>query len=333
MRLRQRLHLDGFTIALFATVVLASVLPMRGQAAQVLDLVTDAAIALLFFLHGAKLSRQAIVSGMTAWRLHLLILAATFVLFPVLGLAMQPLSSALLTPELALGMLFLCALPSTVQSSIAFTSMAGGNVPAAVCAASLSSLLGIFLTPLLVGLMTGAQGQIDNPLASIGAIVLQLLVPFVVGHLLRPWIGDWVDRHRPLIRWTDQGTILLVVYSAFGAAVLAGLWQDTPATALLALAVLSCVILAIVMPLLVWLARRCGFNRADRIAILFCGSKKSLASGVPIAKVLFASSALGAVMLPVMIFHQIQLVVCSMVAQRYARQASTHGASAVTSDR
>ncbi|OEZ00015.1 MULTISPECIES: bile acid:sodium symporter family protein [Stenotrophomonas] len=314
-----RLRPDNFTLALLGTVLLASFLPMHGPAAMVLDDVTDVAIAALFFLHGARLPRESIVAGLLHWRLHLTILACTFALFPLLGLAFKPLDGWLLTPELYIGVLFLCALPSTVQSSIAFTSLARGNVPAAVVSASLSSILGVFLTPLLLTVLAGAQGGMHNPGQAILSIMLQLLVPFVAGHLLRPWIARWVERQRALLRYTDQGTILLVVYSAFGEAVNEGLWSKTPVLSLLTVAVVAAVLLGIAMPIIAFLSKRLGFNREDRITILFCGSKKSLATGVPMAKVLFAGGSLGAIVLPIMIYHQIQLIVCAVIAQRFAR--------------
>jgi len=314
-----RLRPDNFTLALLGTVLLASFLPMHGPAAMVLDDVTDVAIAALFFLHGARLPRESIMAGLLHWRLHLTILACTFVLFPLFGLAFKPLDGWLLTPELYIGVLFLCALPSTVQSSIAFTSLARGNVPAAVVSASLSSILGVFLTPLLLALLAGTAGGMHNPGQAILSIMLQLLVPFVAGHLLRPWIARWVERQRALLRYTDQGTILLVVYSAFGEAVNEGLWSKTPLLSLLTVAVVAAVLLGIAMPTIAFLSRRLGFNREDRITILFCGSKKSLATGVPMAKILFAGGSLGAIVLPIMIYHQIQLIVCAMIAQRYAR--------------
>lgn len=314
-----RLRPDNFTLALLGTVLLASFLPMHGAAAMVLDDVTDVAIAALFFLHGARLPRESIMGGLLHWRLHLTILACTFVLFPLFGLAFKPLDGWLLTPELYIGVLFLCALPSTVQSSIAFTSLARGNVPAAVVSASLSSILGVFLTPLLLALVAGTAGGMHNPGQAILSIMLQLLVPFVAGHLLRPWIARWVERQRALLRYTDQGTILLVVYSAFGEAVNEGLWSKTPLLSLLTVAVVAAVLLGVAMPTIAFLSRRLGFNREDRITILFCGSKKSLATGVPMAKVLFAGGSLGAIVLPIMIYHQIQLIVCAVIAQRYAR--------------
>jgi sodium/bile acid cotransporter 7 len=321
--MRHRLVPDNFTLALLVTVALASLLPCRGEAAHIFDLITDAAIALLFFLHGAKLPRAAIVQGMTHWRLHLTVLASTFVLFPLLGLLLRPLEQLLLTPGLAMGVLFVCLLPSTVQSSIAFTSIAGGNVPAAVVSASMSNLIGIVLTPLLVGILLKSHGSVSwhGELD----IVLLLLLPFSLGHLARRWIGDFVDRHKPLLRFTDQGTILLVVYTAFSAAVVEGLWRDTPLSALLSTLAVCALLLALVMPIVTWAARRLGFSREDEITIVFCGSKKSMASGIPMAKILFAGQlgGLGALVLPLMIFHQLQLMVCAVVARRYVAQATT----------
>lgn len=320
----RRFRPDNFTLALLATVALASLLPSRGETARVFDAVTNAAIALLFFLHGAKLPRAAIMQGVTHWRLHLTVFAGTFILFPLLGLALQPVGRLLLTPELYLGVLFVCTLPSTVQSSIAFTSLAGGNVSAAVVSASMSNLFGIVLTPLLVGLLLASHGGGASWQAVLD-IVLLLLLPFAIGHFARPWIGHWVDRHKPLLRFTDQGTILLVVYTAFSAAVVDGLWHDTPLSALLTTAAMCALLLALVMPTLTWAARRLGFSRADEITIVFCGSKKSLATGIPMAKILFASQlgGLGALVLPLMLFHQLQLMVCAVMARRYAARGAT----------
>jgi sodium/bile acid cotransporter 7 len=319
----RRFRPDNFTLALLATVLLASLLPCRGGTARLFDGITDAAIALLFFLHGAKLPRTAIVQGLTHWRLHLLVFVGTFVLFPLLGLALQPLGHAVLTPELYLGLLFVCTLPSTVQSSIAFTSIAGGNVSAAVVSASMSNLIGIVLTPLLVGLLLASHGA-GASWQGVLDIVLQLLLPFVLGHVARRWIGSFVDRHKPLLGYIDQGTILLVVYTAFSAAVVEGLWRDTPVSALLSTLAACALLLALVMPTLTWAARRLGFSREDEITIVFCGSKKSMASGIPMAKILFAGQlgGLGALVLPLMIFHQLQLMVCSLVAQRYAARGA-----------
>ena len=312
---------DGFTLALLVTLGLASLLPCRGHAAVAFDHLTNAAIALLFFLHGAKLPREAVLRGATHWRLHLTVFSSTFVLFPLLGLLLRPLENLLLTPALSMGVLFICTLPSTVQSSIAFTSMAGGNVPAAVVSASMSNLIGIALTPLLVSLLMANHGHGGGDWHGALTIIELLLAPFVLGHLLRRWIGGWVDHHGALLKFTDQGTILLVVYTAFSAAVVEGLWRHTPPLALLATLGVDALLLALVMIIIGLVSRWLGFSREDRITIFFCGSKKSLASGIPMAKILFAGQAggLGALVLPLMIFHQLQLMVCAVIARRWGR--------------
>ena len=313
--------IDRYSLMLLATVLLATILPCRGTAAEVLGIVSKVAIALLFFLHGAKLSREAILAGLTNWRLHLLVLASTFVMFPLLGLGIAEATSPFLTPALVSGILFLTLLPSTVQSSIAFTSIAGGNVPAAICAASASNMAGIFITPLLATVLMGSAAGGGDSLAAVEAIALQLLLPFLVGHLARPLVGGPIGRHKSLVSTVDRGSILLVVYTAFSAAVVQGLWTRLPLWQLVAVVAISVVLLAIVLTITTVVSRRLGFSHEDEAAIVFCGSKKSLASGVPMAGVLFPAAQVGAIILPLMIFHQLQLLACASIAQRYARRA------------
>ncbi len=309
---------DPFVLALLGTVVLASLLPARGPFAAAVAIAADAGIVLLFFLHGAKLSREAIWAGARNWRLHLATLGITFALFPLLGLGVG--AAHVVPPEFAAGLLFLTLLPSTVQSSIAFTAIARGNVAAAVCAASFSNLAGIFITPALVALlMGGTTGGMSWE--SVGTIFAQLLLPFVLGHLLRPWIGAFVARHKTLTGRVDRGSILLVVYSAFGAAVVEGLWSRIAPASLLALTALCLLLLAIVLAATWALGRAMGLSREDAVVLLFCGSKKSLASGVPMAGVLFSASQVGIVLLPIMIFHQLQLIACALIAPKLAKSA------------
>lgn len=326
---RSRFLPDNFTIALLVVIAAASLIPCQGAGAQVFDVITTIAIGLLFFFHGAKLSREAVIAGAMHWRLHLTVLACTFVMFPLLGLALQPILQPLVTPQLYLGILFLCVLPSTVQSSIAFTAMARGNLPAAICSASASNLIGIFLTPALVAMIVVAHSGSQAQLGSVINIVMQLLVPFIAGQIARRWIGGWVDRHKIVLRAVDQGSILLVVYTAFSEAVVQGLWRQVPPLALVGLLVVCAVLLALILSFTTLVSRRIGFNKEDEITIVFCGSKKSLASGVPIAKVLFASHAVGAIVLPLMVFHQMQLMVCAVLAQRYANRQATGEAKRV----
>ena len=317
---RPRLLPDNFTLTLIGVVALASLLPASGQVAVGFGWLTNIAIALLFFLHGAKLSRESIIAGAGHWRLHLLVFSLTFVLFPLLGLVLKPLLSPLIGNDLYMGMLYLCALPATVQSAIAFTSLARGNIPAAICSAAASSLFGIFLTPLLVTLLLNVHGEGSSTLDAILKISVQLLLPFIAGQIARRWIGNWVARNKSWLKFVDQGSILLVVYGAFSEAVIEGLWHQIPLLDLVGLVVACCVVLALVLVASTVLGKAFGFNQEDRITILFCGSKKSLATGVPMAQVLFAGSTIGVLILPLMLFHQIQLMVCAVLAQRFANR-------------
>jgi sodium/bile acid cotransporter 7 len=315
-----RLKPDPYILLILATMILASVAPAHGAATPVLGWATKIGIGLVFFLHGARLSREAVTRGMTHWRLHLLVLAATFGLFPLLGLALAALPASVTPPALAPGIILLCCLPSTVQSSIGFTAIARGDVAAAVASATASNLIGIALTPVLAALTLHASGD-GVSLGSVQAIALQLLAPFILGQALRRWIGPWVAAHKTLFSWTDRGAILLVVYSAFSAAVAAGLWREVSGADLARLLGLCAALLALVLVATTMAARAFGCSKADEIAIVFCGSKKSLASGAPMASVLFPPALVGPMILPLMLFHQLQLMACAVIAQAYARRA------------
>ncbi|MEV0171404.1 bile acid:sodium symporter family protein [Streptomyces sp. NPDC050803] len=314
LRWPRRLPIDPYILLLLGTVGLAALLPARGTAADVASGASTAAIAFLFFLYGARLSTREALDGLKHWRLHVTVLACTFLVFPLLGLAARGLVPVFLTDPLYQGLLFLTLVPSTIQSSIAFTSIARGNVPAAICAGSFSSLVGIVLTPLLAAALLGNSGG-GFSADSLLKIVLQLLVPFLAGQLLRPWIGGFVARHKKVLGLVDRGSILLVVYTAFSEGMVQGVWHQVSPLRLAGLLAVEAVLLA-VMLLLTWYgAKALRFNREDRIAIQFAGSKKSLASGLPMASVLFGAHASLAV-LPLMLFHQMQLMVCAVIAKR-----------------
>ncbi|MEO8306440.1 MAG: bile acid:sodium symporter family protein [Pseudomonadota bacterium] len=314
-----RLIPDRFILALLATVLLASVLPASGDAARYVGNVATAAVVLLFFLHGVRMPRENLIAALANWRLHLMILATTFAIFPLLGAGLARLWPTLLPTGLWAGVLFLCALPSTVQTSIAFTSIAKGNVAASVASAALSNLLGIVLTPLLAGILLHAQGG-GVPLSGIWKIVVQLLLPFVLGHLLRPWLTGWAGRHKYLLTYSDRVTVILTVYSAFSAAVIGGIWSQVPLTTLGILLILCALLLGLVLLSTRLTARLAGLPVPDGRSLMHCGSLKSLVSGVPMARVLFSSAEIGAIMLPLMIFHQLQLMVCASIARRQGNE-------------
>ena len=320
----KRLPIDPYIALMICVVVLATVLPASGQGAAIASLTAKLAIAFLFFLYGARLSPQAALAGLKHWRLHITVLLFTYGLYPLLGLAAGLLVPAILSEPLHAGILFLAVLPSTVQSSIAFTSIAQGNVAAALCAASASNLIGIFVTPALVALMLHTQSG-GFSFDVLMDIVLQLLVPFVAGQLLRPLIAESVQRHKRILGLLDRGSILLVIYVAFSAGVTSGIWQKLELRDLALLVAICIALLAAVLAATTLVSRLVlGFPVEDEVVVVFCGSKKSLATGLPMATVLFTQSQVGLIVLPIMLFHQIQLMVCAELARRYAKRRVTH---------
>jgi sodium/bile acid cotransporter 7 len=313
------LPIDTFLLAMAATVALAALFPARGGFADVMSVAAKVVIAVLFWLYGARLSPQQAWQGVKRWQLHLLVLATTFVVFPVLGLAARGLVPWLLNLDLYNGLLFLCLVPSTVQSSIAFTSIARGNVSAALVSASLSNIVGIALTPLLVVLLMNTSGGARMDATAIRDVGLQLLLPFVLGQLMRPRIADWIIGHAALTKVVDRGSILLVVYTAFSMGMVEHIWRSVNAWQLVTVAVVNSALLVVVLAFTWLIGRLIGLDRGAAIVLLFCGSKKSLASGLPMALVFFPPATVGVIMLPLMIFHQIQLVVCSVIASRLSR--------------
>ena len=313
---------DPLIVLIILAVIIAIIAPARGSFADIFGQLTNVAIALLFFLYGARLSTQEALNGLKHWRLHLTILAFTFVVYPLIGIALRPLT-AVISHDMYLGILFLTLVPSTVQSSVAFTSIAKGNVAGAIVSASASNLVGVIITPLLVMFLMGTGGgvHIDTPV--FGEIALLLLAPFVLGQLTRRWVGKVAQSKATKV--VDRGSIAMVVYSAFSKGVVDGIWSSISLWDLAFLVVFAAIFVAFML----WLTRRAsqkmGFNRADTIAIEFCGSKKSLATGLPMASVIFASggASLGLLILPLMIYHQVQLMMCSWLAARYAQRPNT----------
>jgi sodium/bile acid cotransporter 7 len=321
-----RLPGDRFLLLLVATVGLALLLPAQGALGRATEAATTAAIALLFFLYGARFAPAAVWSQLTHWRLQSLVFASTFLLFPAIGLGLGALVRPWLPADLTTGLVFLCLLPSTVQSSIAFTAIARGNVPAALCSASLSNLSGVLATPLLVSLLLAGHGGVSG--AAVGDIALQILLPFALGQAARPWIGDWLGRHRAVTAVVDRGSILLIVYAAFSAGMVTGVWQAVSPADLVAVLALDLAVLGLVIGTTTLVSRLLGFPIEDEIAIVFCGSKKSMAGGIPMASILFPGHAAGLIVLPLMIFHQAQLFVCATLARRYAARRPRPAAAA-----
>ncbi|MGV3103958.1 bile acid:sodium symporter family protein [Rothia sp. 32237D007AR] len=320
MALSQRLRLwrpDPLIALILLAVALAIIAPARGDFAGGLSVATKIAIGLLFFLYGARLSTHDAVQGVKNWRLHSTILGFTYLVFPLLGLALYPLQG-LIGQELYLGLLFMTLVPSTVQSSVAFTSIARGNVAGAIVSASASNIVGVIATPLLVMLLMRSD-HLTVSGAVFGDIAVQLLLPFVLGQFVRRWVGELA--RKSLTRYVDRLSIALVVYAAFSEGIVQGIWTRISPWQILFLVLLSVALVEFLLWFSGAMAKKLGFDDGDRVALQFCGSKKSLATGLPMAAVIFGGGAVGALILPLMVFHQVQLMVCAAKAARWGRQA------------
>lgn len=314
---------DWFLAGMVAAVLLAWLAPDPGASGGSLhpEILAKAGVALIFFLHGVALSFESLKAGTLRWRLHLVVQGCTFLFFPLLGLAFYWLAGDRISADFKLGVFYLCALPSTVSSSVAMTATARGNVPAAVFNATLSSLLGVFLTPLWVGLILKSGG---NPMP-MGRVILDLviwlIVPLMVGQLCRPWLGSWAVRHKKFIHLVDRSTILLLIYTSFCDSMKRDVWSGQ-SLATVGLTVFVCLLIFLTVLISVgWVCGRSGFSVEDRIAAVFCGSKKTLASGVPMAQLIFgAHPGLSLILLPILIYHPLQLVICGVLASRWARR-------------
>jgi sodium/bile acid cotransporter 7 len=317
-------RVEPFVVAILGAVLVAALLPAGGAAATGFSWGTTIGVGVLFFVYGARMAPAEAVTGLRNWRLQGAVAATTFVVFPVLGLLLAFVVGGLLDDGLVAGLLFLSALPSTVQSCVVFTAMARGNVPGAVVSATVSNLAGIGLTPLLAALLLGSSGAGPDA-GAVGRILLQLLVPFLVGLVAGRWIGDWVRAHKRRLTLLDRGVIVAVVYAAFSRGVRQGVWQEVTVAEVVVVVLCAAVFLAAVLAVAWWTPRLWGADRADRITIAFCGSNKSLATGLPMATVLFDPHVVGLVALPVILYHPLQVTVCSFLAGRLGRTPLLQG--------
>jgi solute carrier family 10 (sodium/bile acid cotransporter), member 7 len=315
---------DWFLFGMISAVILATLYPDFGRSGGTMraDVASDVGIFLVFLFHGIGLSTESMKKGLMNWRLHLTVQTMTFVMFPVLWFGFRAAFSSVIPDDLMLGFLYLCALPSTISSSVAMTAIGKGNVPAAIFNATLSSLLGIFLTPVIISLaLATSGGQSLSLIDAMIKIAILLLLPFAVGQGLRPLVGKWFSRYKKYINNFDKAVILMLVYASFCDSVKGGLWTNYGLGTIGMTMAGAALILVVVLCITTFTAHRLGFNKADEVTAVFCGSKKTLASGVPMAKLLFgAHPALGVIVLPIMFYHQIQLFGCSILAERYARR-------------
>jgi solute carrier family 10 (sodium/bile acid cotransporter), member 7 len=311
-----RLIPDKFILLLLATIALAAYFPAQGEGLRIAGIASNVAIFSLFFFHGLRLAHQAVWDGVKHWRLQLAVLAMTFAAIPLAGVTLSSLAPDMLTPELWTGVLFLCALPSTVQAAIASASMAKGNVAASVIAAAISNLSAVILTPLVFAAMAHLNGGAGD-MSAVGKIAGLLLLPFALGQLARAWLADWAARHRVWIGRLDRLTILIAIFVAFSAATNEGIWSRLDRMEFARLGMVVGALLAASFGGSWMLGKALGLSREDRVTLFYSGAHKSLATGAPMARILFPAAAAGMIVIPLMLYHQLQLMISAWLAERW----------------
>tara|TARA_R110000824_G_scaffold118960_14_gene272053 strand:- start:170454 stop:171434 length:981 start_codon:yes stop_codon:yes gene_type:complete len=321
-----KLNLDTFLLLIIAVVVAAIIFPAAGATGSPLHIewIAGYGISIVFFLYGLTLAPEKMKAGLVKWRVHIVVQVATFGLFPLVVLALILLVGNKLPEDVSLGFFYLAVLPGTVSSSVAMTSLARGNVPVAIFNATLSAFLGVFITPVLMAWYMNTTGQ-SLPLQDvILKIVGLVLLPTALGQIAHLWLKDWAARNNAWLKWCDKAVILAIVYNSFCDSIIEGVWSAHDVSLLAAMIIGTIALFFIIYYLMKVPCRMLGFDREDTIACIFCSSKKSLATGVPLSKVIFgATPALGLIIAPLMLFHFFQLVIVSIIANRLAREPAS----------
>lgn len=320
-----RVGLEPFIVILLASIFLAWLGPEIGMKREPFCLgdVANLGMAFIFFFYGLRIDKRELVAGLVNIKLHALVHFSTFVLFPIIVLlAMYAGGISSDNPHyyLWMGVFFLAALPSTVSSSVVMVSLAGGNIPVAIFNASVSSLLGVFITPLWMGMyldnIEGSAGMGDI----VFKLVLQVIVPIVAGLLLNDRFNSFAVAHKKALRNFDQSVIILIVYTSFCDSFHDGMFDGFLLLNLIWLFAGLLALFFLVFGIILAICRAIGLNRPDTIAVLFCGSKKSLVHGTIMSRVIFGNSTvLGVILLPTMIYHALQLVIVSIIAQQLGK--------------
>jgi len=315
---------DNFVLAIIAVILLAWLFPQWGSknSPVPLDTIGSIGISLIFFFYGLKLSPEKMKAGLKNWKLHLLVQLSTFVLFPIIILLFYPLANTTNAQIIWLSFFFLAALPSTVSSSVVMVALAKGNLPSAIFNASISGLIGIAITPLWMGLfLTAETASFD-----LGSIYLKLLteilIPVLAGLALQKYIGRYAMQYQKQLSTFDKSVILLIIYKSFAVSFEEHVFSNVKLVSLLLITVAVVVLFYAVYYLIGFICSKLHFNREDAITAQFCGTKKSLVHGTVFSKILFpAGFPMGMVLLPLMLFHALQIFFISILATKLGKQS------------
>lgn len=317
------MKIDKFILAIIAVIIIAYLFPQWGskESGVPLDLIASIGISLIFFFYGLKLSPAQIKAGLKNWRLHLLVQLSTFLIFPLIVLAFYPFINTEHGQTIWLAFLFLAALPSTVSSSVVMVSIARGNIPAAIFNASISGLIGIVITPLWIGMFL-QQTSIDFNLGEIYIkLVTEILLPVVVGLVLQRYWGNYARKYTRFLTLFDKSVILLIIFKSFSQSFENNVFSVVDVSDLLLIVVAVLLLFYAIYFLTRYISKLLGFNMEDQITAQFCGTKKSLVHGTVFAKILFQHSAsTGIMLLPIMLFHPIQILIISFVATKLGKR-------------
>ncbi|WP_192349501.1 bile acid:sodium symporter family protein [Algoriphagus sp. Y33] len=317
-----KVGINGFLLGLFAAILLAWIFPFVGsnQSPVPWKPIINVGIGLVFFLYGVKLDPVQLKAGLRNWKLHVLIQLTTFVIFPLLVLAIVPFMSWI-DKDFQLGITYLSVLPSTVSASVVMVSIAHGNIPGAIFNASISSLLGVVITPAWMGILADSADIEMDFIPTLGELSVKVLLPVVFGIVSHKWLFPKIKKHLPALKYIDQTVIMIIVFTSFAESFSRQIFSPYKMSVLLEVGATMLGLFVLVWLVIEGLCRLLGFSWEDRVTALFCGSKKSLVQGVVIGKVVFPDPAiLGLVLLPVMLYHIQQLILGSFIASRFARR-------------
>ncbi|MFO7720835.1 MAG: bile acid:sodium symporter [Gillisia sp.] len=310
---------NGFIIALFGAIILAYLAPTALRNFP-LEIIIDIGIGLIFFFYGLKLAPADLKLGFLNYPSHILIQLTTFVLFPLLTFLFIPVFEGGIQSELWLALFFLGVLPSTVSSSVVMVAIAKGNLPTAIFNASISGLIGILVTPLWLSLFLMKTGDFAI-VAIITKLLLQIVFPLLIGLLLQRWLGNFARKNGRKLSLFDKSVIILIVYSSFSNSFNSNLLESIKMMDLLKISIIVVILFFAVYGITGYACKLLGFNLRDTITVRFAGTKKSLVHGSVMAKIIFGSSAsLGLLLLPIMLYHVLQLLLVAVFAERYRKQ-------------
>src|SRR5690606_19245409 len=285
-----------------------------------LGTIIDIGIGLIFFFYGLKLAPAELKAGFFNYRSHLLIQSVTFLLFPLLTLIFIPIFEEGTGSDIWIAIFFLGVLPSTVSSSVVMVAIAKGNLPTAIFNASISGLIGIMATPLWLSLFMLKTGEFSIT-AIISKLLLQIVLPLILGLLLQRFLGNFARANSKKLSLFDKAVIVLIVFSSFSTSFASNLFATIDPLSLVKLSVIVVILFFAVYAFTGYVCKLFNFNLQDTITVKFAGTKKSLVHGSVMAKIIFGSSAsLGLFLLPIMLYHILQLLVIAVFAENYRKK-------------